>query len=981
MSFDLTTYESNEVYRSWVDHPFIFVDENSSKTKEGLRKPQLAAIYRTLSHLIASPLSPATIVMPTGTGKTDTICSLIISGLFARTLIVVPSDSLREQTEEKVGRLKTLYNIKAISEKARPPITAKINERLSKDKISSLTNYNVIIATPQALNNFDDEELQELEKICSHLVVDEAHHVAAATWTKIRNLFKSKPCLQFTATPFREDRASLAGEIIYNYSLKDAQQDGYFQEIEFHPIREYLPDMADIAISEKAVQLLKKDHEKYPNHILLVRARFKNKAEKLLKIYEKYEELSPVLIHSEIKGKSKILKDIKAKKHKIIICVDMLGEGFDLPELKIAAIHDQHCSTAVTLQFIGRLTRASKDLGTAKFVANIANQKIDAQMSILYEESADWSAIIRDMSENKIKREIDREEFFSEFSDEDDGKKIIALNPLPNISATAYKVLKEDWTPTKVEQFRLKNEELKLHTYNENLNLVIAVTKSKENVPWANTAEIQNTNWHLYLAYYIEDEKTLFIHSTGDEFQTKHFINLITTSQKKIWGPQTFRTLHNIEYIQLQNVGLSRTFKDLRFTMHVGRDINEVIGELEDGTSIKSNIFAVGHENGIKVTAGCSHKGKLWEMNSATIDHWIKWCKKTSLKINNENIDSKEIIKNVMISQQLNEWPTGIFYADWPDKISIDNEAKISLNYLGESYSLLELSLGQPVLKSPTKLEIPLAIETQNDSQELLFNISIELTKDEYRYSCPEVGISIKNQPLSTYLNDNPLRLLKTDGSFLFGNYRYFSDSTLNRKIPRELLVPWDWENTSIHKESMGKDCNLDTVQGYTFKKIKDSYEIIFNDDGSGEIADLIGIKTSENQITVDFYHCKFCPSKKGKPLTGGGRVTDTYEVSGQTSRSVKWLNRGEQLFSRLIKRYTDSKQKGFDRLLKGQISEIDILRRKTRDLELKIGFYLVQPAIYINSITDEQLTVLGTSYTYIKNISGTNLKAIINKK
>ncbi|WP_346763412.1 hypothetical protein [Escherichia sp. E4694] len=38
----------------------------------------------------------------------------------------------------------------------------------------------------------------------------------------------------------------------------------------------------------------------------------------------------------------------------------MLGEGYDLPNLKIAALHDHHKSLAVTLQFIGRFTRVNK---------------------------------------------------------------------------------------------------------------------------------------------------------------------------------------------------------------------------------------------------------------------------------------------------------------------------------------------------------------------------------------------------------------------------------------------------------------------------------------------------------------------------------------------------------------------------------------------------------------------------------------------
>ncbi|WP_396136918.1 MULTISPECIES: DEAD/DEAH box helicase family protein [unclassified Amycolatopsis] len=38
---------------------------------------------------------------------------------------------------------------------------------------------------------------------CSHLFIDEAHHVAAVTWSNIRDAFIDKHVIQFTATPFR----------------------------------------------------------------------------------------------------------------------------------------------------------------------------------------------------------------------------------------------------------------------------------------------------------------------------------------------------------------------------------------------------------------------------------------------------------------------------------------------------------------------------------------------------------------------------------------------------------------------------------------------------------------------------------------------------------------------------------------------------------------------------------------------------------
>lgn len=944
---------------------------------KGLRKPQLGALYSALGHLLAIPQEPATVVMPTGTGKTDTIFALILAGKFCRTLIIVPSDALREQTCEKIKALKNLRDMGAVKEEMLSPMVAKISSHLTIDEISECSQFNVLVATPQALRNFNEVELEALKDLCTHLIVDEAHHVAADTWTRIRKTFEGKSVIQFTATPFREDDQNLQGKIIYNYPLKDAQQDGYFQQIEFHPIREYQPSKADEAIAEKAVNLLRTDLSDNKNHLMMVRCKSQKKAEKLFEIYRRHVDLSPVLIHSKVQGKEEVLNAIKNKKHRIIVCVDMLGEGFDLPELKIAAIHDQHRTPAVTLQFIGRLTRVSPELGAAKFVANIANQKIGAQMAALYEESADWSIIIRDVSANKIQREILKEEFSAQFDRDVDGKEILSLNPEPNISAIAYHLEERNWKPENVSAFKTPGEGIQLSSVNDKRNLVILVTKADVVVPWAHTSEISNTEWFLYLAYFDFETRTLFVHCSGDEGRATKFREVISSNAIKINGEKTFRILHEMKLIKLQNVGLSRTQKDVRFTMHVGRDINAVIGELENSTAIKSNIFSTGYFDGEKATAGCSYKGKIWEMNSASIDHWIRWCAVAAKKLNDSTIDVKDIVNNVMRSDQIHdEWPDGLYFADWPDNIMVETEWKVGVLISGRQYSLLDIRLGRPVKVSNSLLKVSLFSENERGDAVSLGEIRVELHKDDFKYECGDIKIIASGEKkLSEFLNENPLRFLRQDGSIIYGNYRYYSPAALNIKIPKALISYWDWSGIDIHRESMKRERDLNTVQGFTFSKISEKYQIVFNDDGSGEVADLIGINERNGVVEVDLYHCKYCGADD-KP---GRRVTDTYEVSGQSSRSVKWLNSGEALFSRLLERYAASIEKGFDRLLKGNMEQIDLLRYKCRDLELKLGFYIVQPAISGKVISDDQLVVLGTSYAYIKSISGVDLRVIIS--
>ena len=144
------------VYQSWQKHLFNFNLDDPETQTPGLRKPQLAALYATLGHLVVDPAATATVVMPTGTGKTDTMLALIIAARMSRTLILVPSDALRAQLVRKCAEMTTLRAVGAVSDTALNPIVAAIDSKLSEAQVAELATANIIVATPQALLLFED---------------------------------------------------------------------------------------------------------------------------------------------------------------------------------------------------------------------------------------------------------------------------------------------------------------------------------------------------------------------------------------------------------------------------------------------------------------------------------------------------------------------------------------------------------------------------------------------------------------------------------------------------------------------------------------------------------------------------------------------------------------------------------------------------------------------------------------------------------
>jgi len=234
---------------------------------------------------------------------------------------------------------------------------------------------NVVVSTMNILTMLSENQLKIVDSFCSHIFIDEAHHVKASTWGAFKEKFSPSKIIQFTATPFRNDGKRLDGKIIFDFPLSEAQRQGYFKKIDFLPVRIFDSHKADIEISVKAIQKLREDISNGFNHILMARCETKERAEEIFKLYESQKDLDPVVIYSGCKNFRETYKKILHKETKIIVCVNMLGEGFDLPELKIAAFHDIRKSLPITLQFAGRFTRTKSDklLGNASFIANIAD--------------------------------------------------------------------------------------------------------------------------------------------------------------------------------------------------------------------------------------------------------------------------------------------------------------------------------------------------------------------------------------------------------------------------------------------------------------------------------------------------------------------------------------------------------------------------------------------------------------------------------
>ncbi|WP_097257058.1 DEAD/DEAH box helicase family protein [Streptomyces sp. Ag109_G2-15] len=143
-----------------------------------LRRPQIGALHAVMGHWASGLADPGIVVMPTGTGKTETMLALLVAARMQRLLVLVPSAALRDQIAGKFETLGILQREEIVTPAALRPRVGRL-EHGFKDPHGAarfVRACNVVVATPQILNKSVGNVRMALLSSFSHLVVDEAHH-------------------------------------------------------------------------------------------------------------------------------------------------------------------------------------------------------------------------------------------------------------------------------------------------------------------------------------------------------------------------------------------------------------------------------------------------------------------------------------------------------------------------------------------------------------------------------------------------------------------------------------------------------------------------------------------------------------------------------------------------------------------------------------------------------------------------------------
>lgn len=988
MDEDLTP---ESIVQSWRCQ-FTFAQEDKETETPGLREPQLAAIHAYLSKKYTLK-DRANIVMPTGTGKTETMLGIMVSAQCRKILVTVPHDALRGQVFNKFLTLGCLRQFGIVTPDCNYPFVSIVKCGMDQDGWKEIVSRsNVIISTMPLLAQAGEETWKYLASKITHVFVDEAHHTEARTWSKFLDSFPRKRIIQFTATPFRNDGRKMRGEFIYTFSLRAAQQQGYYQRINFNPIYEIERSHADEKIARKAVEILRRDLSSGFDHILMARCKDKQRADQVFEHYRPYSDLNPVVIYSGKPGQQALLEEIKLGKHRIVVCVNMLGEGFDLPQLKVAAIHDEKQSLPITLQFIGRFTRTQgRSIGEASFVTNMAYPPMAEEIRDLYLKDADWNIIIPGLNDRTTSDEIAFTDLLNEFPNLDNSDiPFQSINPA--LSTVIYQLDHIEWNTDNWQNvFTEQDYDYRYQDVNESGDLMVIILGRLECLDWSNFEGLQNRTWDVILLYKYDagNYQHLYINSSmrGASFD-RLVESLFGSKQNLVSGPAVFRSFHGLHRILVQSFGGRKAFQgDISFKSYFGRDVENGLSEASQGKLRQNNIFASGILNGERITHGCSMKGKIWSYRRGNLLSFKNWARRIGSLVEDPTIPTDELFKHTLkvnpVGSCPKQVPVGI---DWDDEVYKNIDADQEIMFEGQDQKIF---LFDASLEISQREWVP-----QNPPSDILFEISFgelrtqyriyysavpkeELTEYSYsidRVSGPKISFSINqigyNDIIDYFMTEkrSPVFFF-ADGSMLYANNLVALRHPTTPFNADDLIV-YDWNGVDLSVESMDWPRKENSIQYYVWRQIHDDYEFIFDDDGSGEIADLIGVNQDANTIIVDMYHLKYAVDGRVTQ-----RIANFYEVCGQAQKSLKWKNADKDIFRRMIERATRT-EKGENRILKGDMEQLKQLSQDASYIKkVIVNLNIVQPGLSKKNAPVDVLELLGVVKNYAFEVCNAFLK------
>lgn len=608
-----------------------------------------------------------------------------------RVLVVTPSRLVRGQIAEQFAELSLLREIGVVDPALDVwPVVREVERRIaSADDWQALDGADVVVGTVNSVSPGYEVIPAPPSDLFDLILVDEAHHSAARTWNELLDAFPDAKRVLVTATPFRRDSREIRGRIVSTYSARQAFDDGIFGQITYVPVdpsSEGTEAANDILIAKRAEAIFRQDREAGFDHRLLVRVDGITRANGLAKVYQEHTARNLRVVHSGMSYRTvkRTITALKAGHLDGVICVNMLGEGFDFPNLKIAAIHSPHKSLAVTLQFIGRFARTGvPGIGTAKFLAVPSDIRIETTQ--LYKEDAAWQEIVPNLLEKNVAAAVRTGEILRTFRpigavDADlEDLSLFALEPYHHVKV--YELIADIDLHAHVDLGDAA--EIVFQETSDEWDTTIFITREVTRPRWAKVDRLEEVAYDLFVVHHNAEHNLLFICSSLRSEPLYERLAQIFCPDGALPLPhsQIKRAMRGLQGLEVFNVGMrNRVLNNTAESYRTLAGPSPAKGiQLSDGVRYhEGHVFARAMDGEEAVTIGLSSLSKIWSNTNSSVPQLIDWCDALATRLaSDQPVKTGTELDRLGTGQLATEIPEHVIAADW-DKDTYENPCRIT---------------------------------------------------------------------------------------------------------------------------------------------------------------------------------------------------------------------------------------------------------------------------------------------------------------
>lgn len=880
------------------------------------REPQLGALGALISHFSLDDSEPPLVSIPTGTGKTAVALAtpFVLTPKPKRVLIVEPSVDLRDQVVRESRTLKVLRTIGALEEDAPEPTVIEVVGRI--EDWGALEPADIVVAHPNSISPAHYLDALPPSDLFDLVIFDEAHHLAAPTWKQIADHFKSARVLLLTATPFRRDKRRIPGRIVFHYPIRRALEEGLYHRVEpmLLPVAPGETRASiDRRIATRVISIL--GQGAHATSALIVRGASIPRAKELASLYAELG-LAVEVLHSNLGGakRAAIIAKLRSGEARAVAVVGMLGEGFDLPRLRVVAYHDKHRSTPSTIQLIGRLARVHPDYpqGSAMVVAQDADvfPELKAVVRELYEEDADWLRVLPGLIDDEVERIVADQEYADEFADSEGIVAPTLLTPLQRSSI--YEVISSDWRPdlASVRSALAVGQQLRGNTIvyvgvSPDENMLVVGSRQTEQPRWTLDARLQNVQFGLTVISFRPPPRVGLPPLVLENSDSPKVLGALREvlefdNRTRLLDPDgVSRYLDSLERISISSVGL-RGERSYRHFM--GRNVGNALRASDTaGAGLGHVMIQTPGEQNLSVTVGgATGKGKIWSNRYSSLRDYDAWIDEVVSRIWFSRIGATgPVLPGVRRGTRLVNWPQSVpVTADFAPELFGRGWTVHEAN--GEVIASLDdvsLSIPQAHWSTPQAGgSIPLQASMAGAEDEPFWEGA--LTLDGTVADTSGYGVHVRRGystvlGLGDFLTQASPVLNFLNGQRVEGRVVYDAQRTANT-FSLSMLTSGDcWDGVDLTAETRQTAARRDNgmtsiheaVEELIASRGRAGRQWVMCNDGKGEFADYVVIRDlRRGGVAVEFWHAK---AAGGAPSV---RITDLQVVIAQALRSRRYI-------------------------------------------------------------------------------------------